>query len=163
MSEALDQVTQLDQYWLQQALLLTDNSPDPDTRVGAIIAKGRVRIANGWNKLPDGLDHMHSLLHEREKKLKVIVHAERTAVCWSARSGKQSAVGATCYVVATDDTGLTWGGSCWECTKELVQVGVKRIVSPPYKPSSKWYAEVMEARHLLGEPAGIRYVEVSLG
>ena len=155
-----------DAEYLDMALATAQRSPDPRTRVGAVIVtpacSGTYRTL-GWSDFPDGIAATHDRLHDRPLKLQLIVHAEMRAVMEAARHGIPLA-GSTLYLACTDDTGLVWGGPPrTRCTVHLIQAGISAIVTRPLKPvPSSWHDDLACARALLTE-AGIHYREVPHG
>jgi dCMP deaminase len=145
---------------LHRALEEAHKSPDPATQVGAIITtpSGHGVISWGCNTLPDGLELSVARLYHRETKLRLMVHAERNAILMAARAGRQTD-GGTLYTVCTDATGKVWGGICVPCACEIIQAGIRRIVTFEHKMVSKWCEEWLVARSLFSE-AGVEYVEV---
>jgi len=104
-------------------------SKDPSTKVGAIAvgAKGQI-LAQGYNGYPRGMDD--SDYSNREEKYKKIVHAEMNCI-YNASWNGVSLDGADLFVY-----GLP---VCHECAKAIIQVGIRRVISP-YNPDwpKKW-------------------------
>lgn len=152
-----------DSGFMRQALDWAHMSKDPATQVGCVIVgPDRETRSTGFNGFPRGIADTPDRLNDRDTKLRLIVHAERNAICNAARIGT-SLLGCTLYLAATDDTGMVWGGPpCTACVIELIQAGITRIVSFPIKPApSKWHADLAFAHTVLSE-VGIEYREVSL-
>lgn len=150
MSAVCEIANDSDRYWLAKALRMTALSPDPATRVGAVIVRCGDLVSSGWNDLPAGIEPTPELLNNRDAKLEVMVHAEANAICSAARMGRATS-GSTIYVVSTDDTGLVWGGCCVPCTTKIIQAGIRRVVRFPQKAQSKWKAEWAKADTLLAK------------
>ena len=75
-------------HFLRMALLCAQMSKDPNTQVGAVIVgPDREVRSTGFNGLPRGVADTAERLHDRETKLKLIVHAEMNAVLNAARHG----------------------------------------------------------------------------
>ena len=149
------------QTWLARALQEAGKSPDPATRVGAVLINRQGMVVSwGCNTLPHGVRHFHERLHDRDTKLRLIVHAEMNAILTAARVGRMTD-GCTLYLAATDDSGMIWGGPpCTRCTAEIIQAGISTVVSYPQKSGfSKWHADLSMARELLAE-AGVALLEV---
>lgn len=147
---------------IQMCLYEASQSRDPDTQVGSVIVTpDRKVIATGFNRFPRGIAYTPERLHNREIKLRLMVHAEVAAICDAARRGAQLE-GATLYLCATDCTGMIWGGApCTGCTTKVIEAGVARVVSLPFKPGpSKWTDDVYFARGLLDE-ARLEYTEAN--
>lgn len=147
--------------FLDLAKLAASWSKDPSTKVGAVIVgpDGEIRSA-GFNGFPRGIADTEERLTNREEKLNLVVHAEMNAVLNAARFGVQLK-GCTMYVVATDQSGMVWGGPpCTRCTVEVIQSGIFTIVSYPKKSApSRWQNSLAVAEGLL-EEAGVKFVEV---
>ena len=135
---------------------------DPSTQVGSvIIGPDREILSGGFNGFPRGIADTHERLNDRDTKLKLVVHAEMNALLAAARTGMRLK-GCTLYLAATDDSGLVWGGPpCTRCTVEIIQVGIKEIVSYPVKSvPSRWHDDLKLARELI-EEAGVTYRELT--
>ncbi|HZR35696.1 MAG TPA: deaminase [Nevskia sp.] len=148
-------------HFLRECLVKAHMSKDPSTQVGCvIIGPDRETLSDGFNGFPRGIADAPERLDHRETKLRLMVHAEINAVCNAARIGT-SLKGSTLYLACTDHSGQVWGGApCTRCTVELIQAGIARIVTVPFKPGpSKWGADIAFARQLLAE-AGVEYVEL---
>lgn len=150
-----------DRHFLKMCLECSTMSKDPSTRVGAVIVGPDREIrSTGFNGFPRGIADTPERLNDRDTKLRLIVHAERNAILNAARIGV-SVKGCTLYLAATDDSGLTWGGSpCTHCVIEVIQTGIVQVVSYQQKDGfSKWHDDLALARTLLGE-AGMGFREI---
>jgi dCMP deaminase len=150
-----------DQHFLQLALDHARMSKDPSTKVGAIIVgPDRESLTAGFNGLPRGLADTEERLHNRDLKMRLVVHAEMNAVLTAARIGIPLK-GCSLYLAATDVSGDVWGGPpCTRCTVEVIQSGISEIVSWPVRAvPSRWHEDIAFARTILNE-AGVRYREV---
>lgn len=148
-------------HFLGLALNNARMSKDPSTKVGAVIVGPDREVRSmGFNGFPRGIADTHERLTCREVKLDLVVHAEMNAVLNAARIGTPTK-GCTMYLVATDATGMVWGGPpCSRCVVEVIQAGITCIVSVPFKNvPSRWKDSLDRARALLAE-AGVDYVEV---
>lgn len=153
-----------DRHFLGLAMYHSQMSKDPSTRVGSVIVgPDRELLSAGFNGFPRGIADTPERLADRETKLKLVVHAEMNALLAAARTGMRLK-GCTLYLAATDDSGLVWGGPpCTRCVVEIIQVGIKEIVSYPVKSiPSRWHTDLATARRLIDE-AGIAYREIELG
>lgn len=150
-----------DQHFLGLALAHARMSKDPSTQVGAVIVgPDREFISAGFNGFPRGVEDAPKRLNDRDTKLKLIVHAEMNAVLAAARHGIRLK-DCTMYIVAANREGSLWGGPpCVRCAVEVIQAGIKHIVSYPQKDvPSRWHADLALSRDILFE-AGIRYREI---
>lgn len=150
-----------DRHFLQLAIDHARMSKDPSTRVGAIIVgPDRELVSAGFNGFPRGIADTPERLHDRDTKLKLVVHAEMNAVLAAARIGV-GLKGCTMYLAATDHGGAVWGGPpCTRCAVEVIQAGIVEVVSHAFKSvPSRWANDIEFARTVLAE-AGIRFREV---
>ena len=91
-------------------------SPDPSTKVGAIIVRQDGTMHYGWNHLPAGFEHIDLL--DRELKLKLMEHAERDAIYKTALYGG-SLFGAVMF--------CPWAACC-DCARAITLSGIKEVV-----------------------------------
>ena len=112
---------------MMNALLISARSKDPHNRVGACIVNSDNKVLSvGYNGLPKGMnDDTFDWASSGEKtgikkdvKDYYVVHAERNAIL-NYRGSLDDLKGSTLYV--------TWF-PCTECTKEIIQVGIKKVV-----------------------------------
>jgi len=110
-----------DKRFIKVAKEISDWSKDPSTQVAAIAVKDRKIIATGYNGFPKGIEDDEALLHNRDVKLRLMVHAEKNMIYNAVEHGVKLR-GSTVYI---------WGlPCCSECWKGLVQTGVARVVMP---------------------------------
>jgi dCMP deaminase len=95
-----------------------ESSPDPDTRVGCVVVKGRAVLVRGCNAFPRGLDDPTGERSVRPDKYAWIEHAERNAICSAARTGMALA-GARMYVELMP---------CIECARAIIQAGISEVI-----------------------------------
>jgi dCMP deaminase len=147
--------------WLGMALACANASHDPATRVGAVIVRGDTVIASGHNRFPYTVRMLPARLDDRATKLRFMLHAERVAMLNALKNGAQL-FGCTLYLAATDDSGEVWGGPpCANCMIELVEAGLRHVVSFPQKKVSKWADDLARSREIIAE-AGVSFEEVQL-
>ena len=85
-------------------------------KVGAIIVKNKMIISDGYNGTPSGFENCCE--DEDGKTHWYVLHAEANAILKLA-SSTQSAKGATLYLTLSP---------CKECSKLILQSGIKRLV-----------------------------------
>ncbi|MDY0321610.1 MAG: dCMP deaminase family protein [Arcobacteraceae bacterium] len=97
-------------------------------QVGAVIVKDGRILSTGYNGTPAGYknccdhwDGQYTSEHHNWSKTYEI-HAEMNAIIWAARKGI-SIEGATIYVTLEP---------CADCSKNIIQSGIKRIVYEKY-------------------------------
>ena len=109
-----------DTYFMGVAILSSMRSKDPNTKVGAcIVNKAKRIIGIGYNGFPFGCSD-DAFPWDRDKgfldsKYPYVVHAEPNAILNSSSSLE----GATIYVTLFP---------CHDCTKLIIQAGIKEIV-----------------------------------
>jgi dCMP deaminase len=151
-------------HFLDRALTVAAMSKDPNTQVGCVIVGSyREQRADGFNGFSRGVSDSVERLTDRDLKNRLMVHAERNAICNAARIGV-ALRGCTLYVVATDGSGSVWGGvPCTACGIEIIQAGITRIVSWPFKDGfSRWRDDLAFSRGILRE-ANIELLEIPHG
>lgn len=107
---------QFDKSYLAMAKVWAANSYCVRRQVGALIVKDRMIISDGYNGTPSGFENV---CEDEEGKTKpYVLHAEANAITKVAKSNNSSE-GATLYVTAAP---------CLECSKLIIQAGIKRVV-----------------------------------
>lgn len=107
----------LDKRYLRMAHIWAENSYCVRRKVGAIIVKDSMIISDGFNGTPSGFENVCE--DEQSGSTKpYVLHAEANAITKVARSNNSSQ-GATLYVTASP---------CLECSKLIIQSGIKRVV-----------------------------------
>ena len=107
----------LDKRYLRMAKIWAENSYCVRRKVGALIVKDQMIISDGYNGTPSGFENVcedESGAHTKP----YVLHAEANAITKVARSNNSSE-GATLYVTASP---------CLECSKLIIQSGIKRVV-----------------------------------
>lgn len=106
----------LDRRYLRMARIWAENSYCQRRKVGAIIVKNSMIISDGFNGTPSGFENVCE--DENGTTKPYVLHAEANAITKVARSNNSSD-GATLYVTASP---------CMECSKLIIQSGIKRVV-----------------------------------
>lgn len=106
----------LDKRYLRMARIWSENSYCRRRQVGALIVKNQMIISDGYNGTPSGFDNVCE--DPEGRTYPYVLHAEANAITKVARSGNSSD-GATLYVTASP---------CMECSKLIIQSGVRRVV-----------------------------------
>ena len=99
------------------ARIWAENSYCTRRKVGAIIVDGSMIISDGFNGTPSGFENV---CEDEETGLTkpYVLHAEANAITKVACSTNSSG-GATLYVTTSP---------CLECSKLIIQAGIKRVV-----------------------------------
>lgn len=106
----------LDERYLKMAHIWAENSYCKRRKVGAIIVKDKMIISDGYNGTPSGFENICEYDNDTTKPY--VLHAEANAITKVAKSNNSSA-GATLYVTTSP---------CMECSKLIIQAGIKRVV-----------------------------------
>ena len=138
MNEKELKAFELDKRYLRMARIWSENSYAIRRQVGCLIVKDRMIISDGYNGTPSGFENIcEDAICQKPNdpycpggpecfncefvKLKTkpyVLHAEANALSKLAKSLNNSE-GATLYV--TDEP-------CLECSKMIIQAGVRRVV-----------------------------------
>lgn len=108
--------TILDRRYLRMARIWSENSYCTRRKVGAILVKDKMIISDGFNGTPSGFPNVCE--SEDGVTLPYVLHAEANAITKVARSNNSSE-GSTLYVSTSP---------CMECSKLIIQAGIKRVV-----------------------------------
>ena len=116
METLSDKQLALDKRYLRMATIWAENSYCRRRQVGAIIVKDKMIISDGFNGTPSGFENVCE--DENDTTKPYVLHAEANAITKVARSSNSSD-GATLYVTTSP---------CIECSKLIIQAGIKRVV-----------------------------------
>lgn len=111
-----DKQPQFDRRYLEMARIWGQNSYCKRRQVGALIVKGRMIISDGFNGTPAGFENICEDDDFRTKPY--VLHAEANAITKVAKSNNSSE-NSTLYVTCSP---------CVECSKLIIQSGIKRVV-----------------------------------
>lgn len=114
--ENIDKQELLDRRYLRMATIWAENSYCVRRKVGALLVKGQMIISDGFNGTPAGFENVCE--DETGLTKPYVLHAEANAITKVARSNNSSE-GSTLYVTASP---------CLECSKLIIQAGIKRVV-----------------------------------
>jgi dCMP deaminase len=98
------------------AAIWAENSYCKRRQVGALIVKDKMIISDGYNGTPSGFENVCE--DENGITKPYVLHAEANAITKIACSNNNSS-GSTLYVTASP---------CIECSKLIIQAGIKRVV-----------------------------------
>ena len=108
--------TVLDLRYLRMARIWAENSYCVRRKVGALVVKDKMIISDGYNGTPSGFENVCE--DDNNVTTPYVLHAEANAITKLARSSNNSD-GSTLYVTAAP---------CIECSKLIIQSGIKRVV-----------------------------------
>ena len=112
-----EKLRQLDVRYLRMARVWAANSYCVRRQVGALIVKDKMIISDGYNGTPSGFENICE--DEVTGKTKsYVLHAEANAITKVAKSAN-NCDGSTLYITAAP---------CIECSKLIIQAGIKRVV-----------------------------------
>jgi dCMP deaminase len=141
-----------DQYFMGVAKLSALRSKDPSTQVGACIVNSDLRIVGiGYNGMPSGAKDDEfpwgNMGEYLDTKYPYVVHAEANAILNATQSLKGSSIYVTLF-------------PCNECTKLIIQSGIKEIVfeSDKYEHTKEHQAAVKMLK-----AAGVTYRKIKVG
>jgi dCMP deaminase len=106
----------LDQRYLKMASIWAQNSYCKRRQVGALLVKDKMIISDGYNGTPSGFEN--NCEDQNNLTFPYVLHAEANAITKVAKSNNSSE-GATLYVTSSP---------CLECSKLIIQAGIKRVV-----------------------------------
>ena len=105
-----------DYLYMRMARTWAENSYCVRRKVRALLVKNQMIISDGYNGTPSGFENICE--DENNVSKPYVLHAEANALTKVARSNNSSD-GATLYVTASP---------CLECSKLIIQSGIKRVV-----------------------------------
>ncbi|HAF29083.1 MAG TPA: CMP deaminase [Bacteroidales bacterium] len=105
-----------DKRYLEMAQIWAKNSYCKRRQVGALIVKEKMIISDGYNGTPSGFENVCEDDDFNTKPY--VLHAEANAITKVAKSNNSSE-DATLYVTTSP---------CLECSKLIIQAGIKRVV-----------------------------------
>lgn len=108
------------EYFISQAIIVSERSLDSQSKYGCIIVDNKKRIiATGYNSFVRGIDD-GVLSNTRPLKYDFMIHAEHNAIL-SLASSHNSAENCSAYVT---------GPSCLSCLQYMYQAGINKIYYP---------------------------------
>jgi dCMP deaminase len=109
--------TNWDKRFLDLAEHISAWSKDPSTKVGAVIVNQDKQVLSlGYNGFPRGVEDLEERYKDRPTKYLYVAHAERNALDNAFTDTR----GATLYTTLCP---------CNECSKSIIQKGIKRVVT----------------------------------
>jgi dCMP deaminase len=106
----------VDKRYLKMARIWATNSYCIRRQVGALLVKDKMIISDGYNGTPAGFENKCE--DENDVTKSYVLHAEANAITKVAKSNNSSD-GSTLYVTTSP---------CMECSKLIIQAGIKRVV-----------------------------------
>lgn len=106
----------LDLVYLKMAREWSYNSHCKRSQVGCLVVKDKTIISDGYNGTPTGFPNICE--NENNETLQYVLHAEANAITKLAKNTVTSQ-GSTMYITLSP---------CYDCSKLIIQSGIKRIV-----------------------------------
>lgn len=134
-----------DHRFFDLAKTVAEWSKDPSTRVGAVIVNEyRQVIGLGYNGFPRGVQDSVERLASRPVKHLFTAHAERNAL----DNAHMDVRGSTMYATLCP---------CNECAKSIIQRGISRVVSAPFRDKEQADLFNFEVTRTMFTEAGIEF------
>ena len=106
-----------DKLYLDIAKRIAEMSNAKRSKVGGVLVNNNNIISFGWNGTPTGFPN--ECEDENNVTLPIVVHTETNIFAKLSKNGGPSANGATLYLTLSP---------CYDCAKQIIQSGVKRLV-----------------------------------
>lgn len=137
-------IAKWDQRFLGLAAEVATWSKDPNTQVGAVIARPDFTVASmGFNGFPRGVADNPARLEDRSEKLAHTIHAEMNAII----SSHVPVRGFTLYATMP---------CCDRCAAHIIQAGIARVVTLPADgPVYDRWRESFERANRMFQEAGV--------
>jgi len=133
-----------DDRFLAMALLVSLNSKDPSTKVGAVIVDEKYRlVGSGFNGFPRGVDDHETRYLDKELKHEIVIHAEVNAILFSNKPVEGCTLYSTFF-------------PCPRCAGVIINAGIRRVVAPTHLRDKDYTARQEVSRTMFNE-AGVSY------
>lgn len=102
-------------HWLKIALVTSDLSKDPSTKVGAcVVTPDNRQCSLGYNGFADGIEDLEERWNNRPIKYEFCIHAEENAIINSPFDTKG------CSLFCTHQC-------CHKCMARIIRAGIKKV------------------------------------
>jgi len=127
-------------------------SKDPRRKVGSVIVReDKTIVSLGFNGFPHGVVDYEERYNDRKIKLDMIVHAEANAILKASSENLKNCI-LYSYPLFP----------CNECTKMIIQTGIKQVVSiSPDSNDNYWMEKFMISKTMMDE-AGVSVYEYDI-
>jgi deoxycytidylate deaminase len=110
--------------FLNMAKEVSKGSPDPSTKVGAVLVKDGIPIGTGFNRFPKGCCQDDEIYADRPRKYLRILHAEENAIL-NALANKWDVEDSVLYVWPPSS-----GPCCSICARMIIELNIGLLVYP---------------------------------
>lgn len=133
-----------DNYFIKMADLVASKSKDRSNKIGCVIVGPNHEVrSTGYNGMCRGVNDDLDERHERPEKYFWFEHAERNALYNAARNGIPME-GCITYIAGKHPP-------CADCTRALIQSGIKKIVTSHFSDNAKWIDSFERSKIMLKE------------
>ena len=102
-------------HWLKLALVTSELSKDPSTKVGAcVVTPDNRQCSLGYNGFAEGIEDTEERWNTRSIKIELVIHAEENAIINSPFDTKG------CILYCTHQC-------CHKCMARIVRAGIKKV------------------------------------
>lgn len=143
---------------MRHVYLAAEKSPDPKTKIGAVLVRDRNIISTGYNGFARKVLDLEERYNNRELKRRMVCHAEFNSIVTAARLG----------ISTLNSVLYSQGIVCAECCKSVIQGGISEIVVHKQWPnltySPNWIESIELSESMLKEAGiNIRWFDRVLG
>jgi len=140
--------------FLELAKHISSWSKDPSTKVGAVIVDPKTKkvIGIGYNGFPRKVEDKLERYNDRDLKLKLVCHAELNAIL----NANGPVDGCSIYVYPT----MMNPASCPECSKSIVQSGIKNLFYYKNKNTNPKWEELENYSKIILEEGDVNCTEI---
>jgi len=107
-----------DEWFMTKVYWVAAKSKDQRTKIGSVLVKNKKIISEGYNGICRDVNDDCEDRHERPEKYFWFEHSERNSIYSAAKLGTST----------EDSTLYTQGIPCCDCTRAVIQSGVKKLV-----------------------------------
>lgn len=146
-----------DEHFIELCKVVAKMSKDTSTKTGCVVVRSDKSIAStGYNGFPRGVDDSVESRYGRPQKYLYTEHCDRNAILTAAKHG----------VSLKDCTMYLTGPPCADCTRAIIQSGIKEVIWPTDNPFEtnpeiieRWGENVKVSLEMLSESGvGIKRV-----
>lgn len=143
-------MSELQRNLMSAALIFAESSPDPSTKVGALIYTQGSIVCSGYNHIPRRIPYSAEMLMDREWKYPRIIHAEQHALSKFHIFG---AVHPVMYVTHYP---------CERCAAHMILAGITEVFTrkPQQDMMDRWPGMRIAAEMFMEAKIPVNFVEL---